>query len=262
VLLVEIACVLIVALYVMLRLRRVAAPAPVLERLLILAACAFAGEDSVIRVYHFYGYSREWHLFVDRVPLLIVLIWPVVIDSAWVLAHRLAGGCRRFIPLVAGALVLADASLIEPIAVRAGLWSWSEPGLFAVPLVGILGWALFTIAAVASIERMRALAIVTAPLATHALLVSSWWGGLRWLGNHPIDPWHGVVVAWALAIPIAAIVWMRRLRDRIDARELVARLPGALFFFVLLAAQPARGWALQVYALAFVPPWLALWRRT
>src|SRR5439155_24844517 len=112
------------------------------SRLALLVVASWIGEDSVIRVYGFYHYARGWALFVDQVPLAIVVIWPVVIDSAWGLARCLAAGARAQ-ALLAAAFVLADASLIEPIAVRAGLWRWTEPGLFAVPPVGILGWALF-----------------------------------------------------------------------------------------------------------------------
>jgi hypothetical protein len=258
--LVELACVAIVGLYLSARLRSAAAARPVVERLLLLAAASFVGEDSVIRVYHFYGYSRGWHLFLDRVPLLIVLIWPVVIDSAWTLAHRLTGGARRWLPLVAAAFVLADASLIEPIAVRAGLWSWSEPGLFAVPPVGVLGWAFFAWAAVTLLERVGVGVIVLAPLATHGLLLASWWGALRWV-SAPIAGFTAASTAWALLLPAALLIWTLNLRARVPPRDLWARLPGAAFFFVLLAAQPLRSWALPMYALAFVPPYLALLRR-
>lgn len=258
--LVELACLGIVAMYVGLRLKQAAAARPIVERLLLLAAASFLGEDSVIRAYHFYGYSRGWHLFVDRVPLLIVLIWPVVIDSAWVLAHRIVGGSRRWVPFAASVFVLADASLIEPISVRCGLWSWSEPGLFAVPPIGVLGWALFAFAAISLLERAGALAVVLAPLCTHALLLASWWGALRWV-SAPIGSFTAAAAAWALLVPATVLIWTLNLRARVPPGDLWARLPGAAFFFVLLAAQPLRSWALPMYALAFVPPYLALWRR-
>jgi hypothetical protein len=258
-LLVELTCLVIVALYLTIRLSGIAAARPVVERLVLLAIASFIGEDSVIRAYHFYDYSRGWHLFVDRVPLLIVLIWPIVIDSAWVLAHRVTGGRKRSVALVAAAFVLADASLIEPISVRAGLWSWSEPGWFAVPPIGILGWAFFAWAAITLFERVRLIAVVLAPLVTHGLLLLAWWGALRWV-NGPVAAWTAASTAWALLLPAAALIWILDLRARVPPRELWARLPGALFFFVLLFARPLHGWALLTYASAFVPPYLALWR--
>ena len=62
-------------------------------------------------------------------------------------AHARGSRSSSRVALLGAAIVLADASLIEPIAVRAGLWRWTEPGLFAVPLVGIVGWAFFAWAA-------------------------------------------------------------------------------------------------------------------
>ena len=220
---------------------------------------SFLGEDSVIRAYGFYGYSPKWDLFLDRVPLMIILIWPVVIDSSWTLAHRLTGGHRRWLPWVAGAFVLADASLIEPIAVRAQLWAWSEPGLFAVPPIGILGWAFFAWAAIALYERAGLWTLLLAPLVTHALLLASWWGGLRWVSGS-IAPWHAAIAAWALLVPLAVWLWARNLRRRVPLRDLIVRVPGALFFFVLLALYGRSLPPLVAYTFAFVPPYLALLR--
>jgi hypothetical protein len=163
---IELTCGVIVALYVALRMRERGengedaedGRAAVLVRLMALACAAWVGEDSVIRVYGFYSYSPTWSAFLDRVPLLIVLIWPVVIDSAHLLARCLATGTAR-IAAASGLIVLADASLIEPIAVHARLWAWSPDNpraLFDVPLIGVLGWALFAAAAVAVREVVDA----------------------------------------------------------------------------------------------------------
>ncbi|MCS6913140.1 MAG: carotenoid biosynthesis protein, partial [Myxococcota bacterium] len=148
-------CVVILGIYLARRLRtgpgerRVA-----LRRLGLLALASWVGEDSLIRAYGFYHYAAGWALFVDQVPLLIVGIWPVVVDSAWRLAGHLVRGPRA-VALVGGCLVLTDAALIEPIAVAAGLWSWSEPGLFGVPPIGMLGWAVFAAGAIALLEQRR-----------------------------------------------------------------------------------------------------------
>ena len=198
----QLACLAIVALYVAVRMRRAEDRVQVARRLALLVAASWLGEDSVIRAYGFYFYDARWDLFVDKVPLMIVIIWPVVVDSAWQLARRLA---PSRVALAAAALVLADASLIEPIAVHAGLWRWTEAGLFAVPPIGILGWALFAFAAIALWLRARALG------------------------------------------------------RRIPAEELLVRVPGALFFFVLLALHPSA--PLFAWTAAFVPAWLALLAR-
>ncbi len=259
----ELACFTIVLLYVALRVRRADAPARVVSRLALLAVAGWVGEDSVIRAYGFYSYSREWSVFLDRTPLLIVLIWPVVVDSAGELARRLVGARAAWLPIVGGAIVLADASLIEPIAVHARLWSWTEPGLFDVPLVGILGWAFFATAALAWLERRDGRAhagvVLAAPIATHALLVSSWWIAFKWM-NGPIASWAGVVAVWPVLALAGAVAWRIQLRARVPLPVLAMRLPGAAFFFFLLALYGRDDTALVAWTLAFVPPYLALVR--
>lgn len=266
----EITCAIIVALYLAMRLHRGPDQKRVLVRLLLLSISSFVGEDSVIHAYGFYQYSPGWSLFLDRVPLLIVVIWPIVIDSAWQLARHLLGAGHRAIPLAAGAFVLADASLIEPIAVQAGLWSWNEPGLFAVPPIGILGWAFFAFAAVTWLEhregaRLPALAdlavIPIAPAATHALLLATWWGALRWV-NGPVPAWPAVALAWVLLSLFALRAFRARMRRRVPPIELWVRVPAALFFFVLLGLHGRDVAPLVAYAIAFAPPYLSLidWR--
>jgi hypothetical protein len=248
----ELACAAIVALYVV--ARRDAVPA-----LALLAVAGFLGEDSVIRAYGFYFYSPRWHLFLDRVPLMIVLIWPVVIHSAWSLGRRLAPR-PSWAPLIGAGIVLADASLIEPIAVHAGLWTWTEPGLFAVPLIGILGWAFFAGAAMVCLERARPVAaVVAAPLATHVLLVASWWIAFKWM-SRSLPPWPFVVAAWLVLGALALVLAKARPGRSAPAfrKDLLLRGPGAAFFFVLLLLHGRDTPALCAYSVAFVPPYLAL----
>ena len=247
----ELACAAIVAVYAI--ARREAIPA-----LVCLAVAGFVGEDSVVRAYGFYYYSPRWHLFLDRVPLMIVVIWPIVIHSAWSLARRLAQ--RASAPLLGALLVLADASLIEPIAVHAGLWTWTEPGLFTVPPIGIIGWAYFAGAAMACLERERPIAaVVIAPLVTHALLVASWWAAFKWVSRAlPAAPF--VVAAW-LVLGALAVAAVRARPGRTNSgirKELLLRGPGAAFFFVLLSLYGRNSPALCAWSLAFVPPYLAL----
>ena len=219
-----------------------------------------------MRAYDFYRYSASWDFFLDRTPLLIVLIWPVVVDSAGLLARRILGDLDRRVPLLGAAFVLADASLIEPIAVRAGLWTWTCDGIFGVPPIGIMGWSFFAVAAIAVFvanDRARRspaadLAIfLMAPLATHALLLASWYGALRW-ARGTIAPWPAVAIAWGVLFSLAVFAWQRGLRRRIPASDLLVRMPGAAFFFVLLAVYGRDFAPLVVYALAFAPPYLAL----
>ena len=277
---VEVLCVAVLALAVFLRAR---GPAVVRagERAVGIGLGAVLTEHSCIAAYGFYGYDAGWHGWAGHVPLLVAAIWVVVVLSADDIAAAIRQPARSQVGHAAlvGALVVADASLVEPIATHVGLWTWSEPGVFGVPWIGILGWGYFAGAttfwgralAPAAAEPtpshagaahalqatgVRAVAVALASTATtHVLLLATWWGGLRWLGRGaaPVDGVAGT--AWALAA--VAVVTIVGRGVGVPVSLLAPRLAPAAFFLGLLVAVPA-GHALSWYALAFVPPWVAL----
>ncbi len=270
--LLQIACLAIVATFLVFRARLEAEPLSLFRRLFLLALAAWAGEDTCIRAYGFYEYSESWWLFLDKVPLLIVLIWPIVIQSARDLGTCLWAGrdrpTERRVALTVFGLVLADASLIEPISVQSGLWRWTEPGIFSVPPIGIVGWAFFAAIAVFLFERaawrhrpwQEALVLVIAPAGTHLLLLVSWWGAFRWV-NVALPSWPAPLLAWLVSIPLATRAIQLRTRQRVPPILLWLRLPAALFFFVLLGVHGRESGSLVAYALAFAPPYLAIFSR-
>jgi hypothetical protein len=262
----ELSCLAIAGLYVAIRARRDASPARFLLRLGLLSLAAWIGEDTVIRAYGFYAYADVWTLWLDVTPVMIPLIWPVVIHSAWDLACHLLGERHRLAPLVAAGFVLADAAFIEPIALQAGLWRWTEPGLFAVPPIGILGWALFAVLALSLLHRARDASVrpltavgvlILAPLGCHLLLLALWWGALRWV-NASVPPWPAVSVVALVGLAMCFAAMRGRLRCRVPLVEMLARVPAAGFFVVLLGLQAAPPLALIAWAACFVPPYLAL----
>src|SRR5690242_17765776 len=91
----QIACLAIVSAFLIGRARLEAEPLALFRRLFLLAFAAWAGEDTCIRAYGFYEYSQSWWLFLDKVPILIVLIWPIVIQSARDLGTCLWSGRDR-----------------------------------------------------------------------------------------------------------------------------------------------------------------------
>jgi hypothetical protein len=270
-------CLAIIALYLIVVLPREQHKAVVLRRLMLLSLGGIFAENSCMRLYDFYQYKNVWSIFVDKLPLLVALIWPIVIHSAWKLASRILGEQHIRVPLLLGAFVLADASLIEPIAVRSGLWNWNEPGFLTVPPIGILGWAFFAWASVywfwrcdrrAETEHRTAswledvLVLPVALLFTHALLLAGWWGFFRWVNVElPVLP--VLICAWLVLCGAAVVAWRRNLRSRVPFSEITVRIPAALFFFVLLALHHEGSQPLVAYAFAFVPPYMALipWRR-
>src|SRR4051812_46817918 len=114
------ACVVIIALtlYAMARRRPLA---ELLRDYAALALSAWLGEQSCIKLYHFYSYSPAWHGRLGEVPILVPLIWPLVVLSACDVARGLWP--RLPVAALAGisaAIVALDASLVEVVAVHAG----------------------------------------------------------------------------------------------------------------------------------------------
>ena len=256
---VELGCLGVIAFYLGAR-AKVGDLAEFARKAAILASAAWLGEDSCIRLYGFYAYSPRWHGALDQVPVLVAIIWPLVILSADTLARALApragAGARA---TIAGALVVLDAAFIEPASVQAGLWSWTVPGVFGVPLIGILGWGLFAGSALYALERLpRRAALATlalAPLATHAMLLAGWWGLFRWLPRPLPDLGAALVVAPA-SLALTAIVV--RTGARVPMIEMVSRLVAASFFFLLIGVFAREVGVLLVYAAAFAPPYFTL----
>ena len=197
-----------------------------------------------IRAYGAYQYAPSWSLFVDRVPLAVVLIWPAVVLSA-----RAVGRATGLSP---GLLVLFDACLVEPIATHAGLWSWNLPGFFGVPPIGPVGWACYAAAACWLLDRRPWSVAAGAPLLAHAAILAAWWGALRWVQTE-IPPAAAAAIS-ALACTAAAVIAARS--RRLPWRESIPRAAAAALFAALLAAAPDR--RLLLYAAPFALPWLAL----
>ncbi|MEZ4264859.1 MAG: carotenoid biosynthesis protein [Myxococcota bacterium] len=234
----------------------------VLATYFALFAAAWAGEETCIRAYGFYQYSPGYSVWLDVVPLLIPLIWPAVILSAHDLATRLASTPSR-VPWLTAALVLADASFIEPIAVQAGLWSWNAPGLLGVPPIGVLGWAYFAGIAALALHPPRISPgwLLGAIVGAHALLALTWWGALRWVSAE--IPWQAAVaVAAPAGLVLAVLAWRSPTARAVPAALLWSRVPASLVFVALLVAYGRESPALLAWAACFVPPWLSLWAAT
>jgi hypothetical protein len=253
----------IVLLWLSLALRRSSQPRRLLLAYVFVLVTAWASEETCIRLYGFYAYSPDWSVFVGHVPLMVAIIWPVVVLSAHSLVRAALRGGSPWLPLVGGAVVLSDAALIEPVCVHAGLWRWTHPGLFEVPPVGVLGWALYAGLAMIALERIHrgrpwGLAGALCIPGTHALLLLIWWGGLRWV-EASIPTWPAVATAWLLgsAVALALLRWAPRLA--VPRALALDRTPAAGFFLLLLVAAQAEP-ALYAWALASTPAWLAITR--
>lgn len=252
----ELACVVIIAL-TLLTMSRVQPARALLADYVALAVAAWLGEETCVAVYDFYAYADGWHARLDLVPALVPLIWPLVILSARGVVTSLAPGistAKR--AALVGALVIVDASLVEVVAVRAGLWTWAEGGHLDVPVIGILGWGFFAAAADAVLGSQRpfrhAALVVIAPLATHAMLVMSWWAFFRWLWRGELGDVSVLVVA-LLGVALTGGAIRLRMAGRAIPRDVAApRMVAAALFGVewLLVAPRDVGLAVHVAAVA------------
>lgn len=226
-----------------------------------LAIAGWIGEESCILLYRHYAYADGWHLRVHEVPLLVPLIWPLVILSAREVCSGLFPSSTRWRPLIVGAIVVIDASMVEVLAVRAGMWRWAEPGHLGVPLIGILGWGLFAAAAELVLgsgrAHRRALVIVVAPALTHLALVALWWGGLRWVARGTLEPTSLVVVAALSVLATIAVVARRRAGYAIERAVAGPRVFAAALFFALLVTTAARDAPLWAHVVAVALPYWA-----
>ncbi len=221
-------------------------------------------EESCIRFYHFYAYNPNWPLFIDRVPVIIVLIWPLVILSAADLVRSWSSERSKFV-LVAAFVVFWDASFIEPVSSNVHLWNWFVPGLFKVPLIGILGWAIFAAFVFwlmpldeGEFSWKRQVGVLFLPsVGTHLVLLFLWWGGMRWLAVE-LPVWLILGGAFSLGLALSVFLWLEDL-SVIPFAKIILRLPAALFFLFLLVVFWEKVSISLVLFMAFLAfPWFVL----
>ncbi|MBI5496874.1 MAG: carotenoid biosynthesis protein [Deltaproteobacteria bacterium] len=240
-----------------------AARGPMLRDALVIGLGAVLGEETCIAFYRFYAYSPAWSVKAVAVPVMVGCIWPAVVLSARQVVARLTQHPGRR-ALGVALLVLADATLVEAVSVRCGLWAWEEGAVFGVPVIGLVGWSAYAGLACAALDRgWPAWARLLAPAAgTHVVLLAAWWGGLRWGLRAPVAGW---VLPWvSAAAALVATLFLRRHRGAVPLAIMGPRALAAALFFVLVAwagATDGAGW-LAVFVVPFAPPylWLTSWR--
>lgn len=226
-----------------------------------LAIAGWLGEHTCIAWYQHYGYAPSWTGRVGHVPPMIPIIWPLVILSARAVVDAVGPGLGRWRPVAVGALVVFDASLVEVIAVAAGLWAWAEPGHLGVPLIGILGWGFFAGAAdvaLARPPRWRPLALLGALAITHALIVGSWWGLFRWTLRGDLG--DGALVglgALAVGLTVGAVALRRRGRALALSVAAPRMIAASLFVVTLLVVAPT-DLRLWLHTACLATPYLAV----
>lgn len=248
------ACVGVV-LVTLLAMTRVRAPRAILADYGAIALAGLVGEETCIAFYEFYSYAPEWLFHVHHVPLLVPLIWPLVILSArdvlGALFPALTPGRRA---LAVALVVLLDATLMEVLSVRAGLWTWVEPGLLGVPIIGLFGWSFFAAATSYALDVVEGLAarvalvVTLGPVVTHALLVTTWWALFRWVGRVDVGA-AGIAAYAALSVALTAAALRARTAGRAAPPAIWLPRLAATALFVLVFVTTA--WGLSAYAMVF-----------
>jgi uncharacterized membrane protein len=119
-----------------------------------LVAYGFALEKTAMVVFSSHGYAAAWRLAPLGVPIAIAAVWGALIVSGLAAAGRsgLPSPLARAAAAAAWGIVLD--LLMEPVAVRAGLWEWTPPGPWlGVPMGNFVGWAVIVGAYAFGAER-------------------------------------------------------------------------------------------------------------
>lgn len=82
--------------------------------------------------------------FLDLVPFVLPLSWPVLVFSIWSLTYNL-----RFKSLLAIIFLLRFDLVLDPVAVRLHMWEYLYPGIwYQVPFSNYFGWIITSLIAV------------------------------------------------------------------------------------------------------------------
>jgi uncharacterized membrane protein len=209
-----------------------------------LVAYGYALEAVAMTVFSSHDYGTAWRVAPGGVPLAVAVVWAAVIPAAIAVAARLGFQAPGRNAVAAALLATSLDLLIEPVAVRAGLWRWTPAGPWlGVPIGNFVGWGVIVGSYAWGAARhdtarslaTRALKRALLGAASIAALVAI---GLVWRASAAETLFAGrgsVVVGLVLAAALSLRFW------RVGEDD-VLTLPR------LLSAAP-RGYALGVFAL-------------
>jgi uncharacterized membrane protein len=177
-----------------------------------LAGYGFALEWVAIAVFASHRYGAAWSLAPLGVPLAIAIVWAAVITSGMALAVRAGARSAWRRAALAAALGIALDLMMEPVAVRLGLWEWTPRGPWlAVPIGNFVGWAVIVGGYTYGAEH---------------------WAAPRALAR---DAWRRAALA---AAAIGALVAVGLLWTHLGAERLFDGGPGWVAWAILTAAGP------------------------
>jgi uncharacterized membrane protein len=212
---------------------------------LALVAYGYALEAVAIRVFASHAYGDAWRVAPGGVPLAVAVVWAAVIPAAIAVAARLGFTGRLRGAAAAAVLATSLDLLVEPVALRSGLWQWTPPGAWlGVPIGNFVGWGIIVGSYAwgasapafcpASLLRRAARRGLLALVSIGALVAI----GLVWRGLGAEQHFEGRGT-WVAGLLLGALLGLRFPRRAAQAGQA---------FPALLAAAP-RGYSLAVFAL-------------
>ncbi|MEW5852121.1 MAG: hypothetical protein AB2A00_25255 [Myxococcota bacterium] len=241
-----------------------------LKDALIIGLAAVLGEETCIAFYEFYRYSPLWSVKVLEVPVMVGCIWPAVVLSARQVVRAVRGDTH---PLAVAGVVLFDATLVEAVSVRTGLWQWIEGAVFEVPIIGLVGWAAYAGAASAVMDHVSLspgrkptatpvvatwLRLLVPPLVAHLVLLATWWGALRWMLRAPLSATVLATLSAVVALLLTVVLWKKR--GTVPLSIMGPRAAAAVLFFLLVGLRGTGALELAMFTVPFAVPYVVMTR--
>ncbi len=115
----------------------------------------YALERVTIAVFDSHEYGTGWLFAPGGVPVAVAACWAAIILSSVGAALRLGAGSAGALAATAALVGVRLDLLMEPVAVRSELWSWTPPGPWlGVPIGNFVGWGVIVGGSVLGAQRL------------------------------------------------------------------------------------------------------------
>ena len=232
---------------------RALGPARAAVELGALVTYGFALEWVAIRLFGAHDYGDAWRVAPLGVPLAVAAVWAAVIVASATVAARLGFTSALARAAAAGLVATSLDLLIEPVAVRSGLWRWTPPGPWlGVPVGNFVGWTIVVTGWVLGLQRAGSTEPLHRTAARRAMLAVAAIGALALVGTAGQARRVERALTAAAGWTVAASLWLltcalgaRRTPPRLDAATVGVRLAtprGPAPEVILLGVAAAFGW--------------------
>ena len=198
----------------LLHARRALGGGRAIGELLALAAYGYGVEAAAIGLFGSHSYGASWLAAPFGVPLAVALVWAAVISSSMALSARIDPRGTTARAAAAALIAISLDVLMEPVAVRIGLWRWTPAGPWlGGPIGNFVGWAVIVAGYTLGAERFTGggplyreiadrLAVAGASV-MGLILVGLAWKRLRaeylFTGSRGWMAWAAILMATAIA---------------------------------------------------------------